>query len=102
PTTTDLFFRQAVGRLVRWTPGERDQRAWLYMPDDARLRTWAAQLASQRRHSLVKPSQEPSEFVQPSELSIPERLEADLEQLSLFPPRSAVAPGVGAGISGAG
>src|SRR5207237_2909933 len=47
PTTPDLFFRQAVGRFVRWTAGERDQRAWLYMPDDPRLRTWAAQLAAQ-------------------------------------------------------
>ena len=36
-------FRQAVGRLVRWTRGERDQRAWMYIPDDPRLRTWAAQ-----------------------------------------------------------
>src|ERR1700737_4949996 len=37
-TTTDLFFRQAVGRLVRWVPGVPDQRAWLFIPDDQRLR----------------------------------------------------------------
>ena len=36
--TTDLFFRQAVGRFVRWVPGIRDQRAWLFIPDDPRLR----------------------------------------------------------------
>ncbi len=51
-TTTDLFFRQAVGRFVRWVPGVRDQRAWLYLPDDPRLRIRAAQIADQRRHSL--------------------------------------------------
>jgi superfamily II DNA or RNA helicase len=87
PTTTDLFFRQAVGRLVRWTPGERDQRAWLFMPDDPRLRTWAAQLAAQRRHSLVRT---------PEIEALPEReaetwSREDVEQLSMFAPLSAVA-----------
>jgi len=51
-TTTDLFFRQAVGRFARWVPGIRDQRAWLYLPDDPRLRLRAAEIAEQRRHSL--------------------------------------------------
>lgn len=51
-TTTELFFRQAVGRLVRWTRGVPRQRAWLYIPDDARLRLHAAGVAEQRRHSL--------------------------------------------------
>ena len=50
--TTDLFFRQAVGRFVRWVPGIRDQRAWLFLPDDPRLRIRAAEIAEQRRHSL--------------------------------------------------
>jgi superfamily II DNA or RNA helicase len=50
--TTDLFFRQAVGRFVRWVPGIRDQRAWLYIPDDLRLRIRAAEIAEARRHSL--------------------------------------------------
>ncbi|HET7129409.1 MAG TPA: DEAD/DEAH box helicase, partial [Gaiellaceae bacterium] len=36
-TATELFFRQAVGRLVRWTRGTPRQRAWLFIPDDARL-----------------------------------------------------------------
>ena len=53
-TTTDLFFRQAVGRFVRWVGGVRDQRAWLYVPDDARLRVWASLITEQRRHSLVR------------------------------------------------
>lgn len=51
-TTTELFFRQAVGRLVRWTPGIRRQKAYLFIPDDPRLRTWAAQITDIRRHSL--------------------------------------------------
>jgi superfamily II DNA or RNA helicase len=89
PTTTDLFFRQAVGRLVRWTPGERDQRAWLYMPDDPRLRTWAAQLATARRHSLART---PSEQPEP----LRRERDADLEQLSMFAPLSAVATRVAA------
>lgn len=88
PTTTDLFFRQAVGRLVRWTPGERDQRAWLFMPDDPRLRAWAAQLASQRRHSVARRSEQENEPPQSPAL-VSER--DDLEQLSMFAPLSAVA-----------
>ncbi len=51
-TTTELFFRQAVGRFVRWTPGMGRQPAYLYIPDDARLRRAAAEIAERRRHSL--------------------------------------------------
>src|SRR3546814_8038890 len=52
-TTTELFFRQAVGRLVRHTGGAAAQeRAWLFIPDDSRLRTWATTIAEQRRHQL--------------------------------------------------
>jgi hypothetical protein len=92
PTTTDLFFRQAVGRLVRWTPGERDQRAWLYMPDDPRLRTWAAQLASQRRHSLVRaPASELTPEAELEALRAEDARPDDLQQMSLFAPLSAVA-----------
>jgi superfamily II DNA or RNA helicase len=53
-TTTDLFFRQAVGRLVRWTHGQRVNRAWMFIPDDPRLRARAFQIADLRRHSLRK------------------------------------------------
>lgn len=54
-TVTELFFRQAIGRFVRYTRdvGGR-QSAYLYIPDDARLRTKAEQIAHQRRHSLHK------------------------------------------------
>ncbi len=51
-TTTELFFRQAVGRLVRWTKGTRGQKSFLFIPDEARLRARAFAIAEQRRHSL--------------------------------------------------
>ncbi len=84
-TTTELFFRQAVGRFVRWTPGIKNQKAYLFIPDDPRLRSRAFQIADQRRHSLRK--RETDRF---------ERDEASLdlgseEQLSLFAALSAVA-----------
>ena len=63
-TTTELFFRQAVGRLVRWTRPPASgalpatatihQRAFMFIPDDGRLRSRAAQIAQVRRHSLHK------------------------------------------------
>jgi superfamily II DNA or RNA helicase len=86
-TATELFFRQAVGRLVRWTRGIPRQRAWLFIPDDPRLRTHAARVAEQRRHSLRRddrdrPEREDEETVDAV---------ADDEQLSLFAAISAVA-----------
>jgi superfamily II DNA or RNA helicase len=51
-TTTELFFRQAVGRLVRWSRGVKGQKSFLYIPDEARLRARAFAIAEQRRHSL--------------------------------------------------
>jgi superfamily II DNA or RNA helicase len=51
-TTTELFFRQAVGRLVRWTRGVKGQKSFLYIPDEPRLRARAFAIAEQRRHSL--------------------------------------------------
>jgi len=96
PTTTDLFFRQAVGRFVRWVAGVRDQRAWLFVPDDLRLRVWASLIAEQRRHSLVRdpsrgPGLEPPDVIRRA----PQDLDA-AEQLSLFAPLSAVATGTAA------
>ena len=53
-TTTELFFRQAVGRVVRWTRGIGRQKAFFFLPDDPRLRRYAAELTESRRHSLRK------------------------------------------------
>jgi superfamily II DNA or RNA helicase len=87
-TSTELFFRQAVGRLVRWTRGVTRQRAWLFIPDDPRLRRHATQIAQQRRHSLARTDSDRPE----RDESAPDALPAD-EQLSLFAAISAVATG---------
>ncbi|MEW6472581.1 MAG: DEAD/DEAH box helicase [Actinomycetota bacterium] len=90
-TTTELFFRQAVGRLVRWTKGVRGQKSFLFIPDEPRLRARAFSIAEQRRHSLrhedreVVPRAEPvEELVEP-------------EQGSFFAPISAVPTGMSDG-----
>ena len=91
-TTTELFFRQAVGRLVRWTRGVRRQQAFLYVPDDPRLRTCAAGIAEQRRHSLRRRDDDegaPDLGLAPE---TPPEEPAD-EQLSLFAVISATAIG---------
>jgi superfamily II DNA or RNA helicase len=86
-TSTELFFRQAVGRLVRWTPGQRRQPAFFFIPDDARLRALAFGIAEQRRHSLRKREREAAE-------PDPEAFdEVPKEQLSLFAAISAVTLG---------
>jgi superfamily II DNA or RNA helicase len=51
-TVTDLFFRQAVGRLVRWVSSLGRQAAYMFIPDDQRLRAFGVGIAEQRRHSL--------------------------------------------------
>jgi superfamily II DNA or RNA helicase len=92
-TATELFFRQAVGRLVRWTRGVPRQRAWLYIPDDPRLRMHAARVAEQRRHSLRRTEGEPR-----LEEEAAETAERPEEQLSLFAVISAVATGAAGAI----
>ena len=52
PWVTELFFRQVVGRIVRTAPSEEDPTAWLYIPDDERLRALAASIKRQRDHVL--------------------------------------------------
>ena len=86
-TITDLFFRQAVGRLVRATESTGQQRAYMFIPDDPRLRMFAAGIAEQRRHSLRKPDAKDDDFLDESET---ERATPELEQLSLFSAISAV------------
>jgi superfamily II DNA or RNA helicase len=85
-TTTELFFRQAVGRFVRHTGRPAaDERAWLFIPDDPRLRTWSAGIAEQRRHSLAK--DQAADAGEPTEEdggAVDEVLDEPDEQLSLF------------------
>ena len=90
-TTTELFFRQAVGRLVRWTRGVRGQKAFLFIPDEPRLRARAFSIAEQRRHSLRHDDREIVPRVEPVEEAI------EPEQGSFFAPISAVPTGMSEG-----
>ncbi len=96
-TTTELFFRQAVGRLVRLSPGGGAQRAFMFIPDDGRLRRWAEQIAHLRRHSLKTRRDGDDEYAEPSDDVDPvPRPDDDAEQLSLFHALSAVTLSSGA------
>jgi superfamily II DNA or RNA helicase len=88
-TTTDLFFRQAVGRFVRWVPGIRDQRAWLYLPDDPRLRLRAATIAELRRHSLRRDGRWGDAADGDLEARPPAPFDRGAEQMSMFEALSA-------------
>ncbi|HEY4185694.1 MAG TPA: DEAD/DEAH box helicase [Polyangia bacterium] len=92
-TITDLFFRQAVGRLVRWVEGGGKQNAYMFIPDDVRLRTFGATIAEQRRHSLRRPGDDkddPFAGERPPREKAAEREESPDGQLSLFTAISAV------------
>lgn len=82
-TTTAMFFRQAVGRIARWTRGVRSQRAYMYLPDDPRLRRHAADVALQRRHSIEARRKREAELGEFDDASDHEPGE---EQMSLFMP----------------
>ncbi|MGI8939876.1 MAG: DEAD/DEAH box helicase [Iamia sp.] len=88
-TSTELFFRQAVGRLVRWTRGVPRQKAWLFIPDDPRLRRLAHGIAEQRRHSLQR-RERPGEHDGLEDAAALDDEPAE-EQMSLFAVISAVA-----------
>jgi hypothetical protein len=82
------------GRFVRWTPGIGRQPAYLYIPDDPRLRRAAAEVAQRRRHSLRRPSPSADDADSPPEDPLAAELRAERdpeEQLSLFSVISAVA-----------
>jgi len=96
-TTTELFFRQVVGRFVRWQAGVGRQSAHLFIPDDVRLRSAALGIAADRRHSLRRedrPEQSGDAFDDGDPGLAEARTElAGDEQLSLFAVISAVATG---------
>lgn len=92
-TTTELFFRQAVGRIVRWTRGLGPQPGYMFIPDDPRLRAHAVGIAEQRRHSLRRDSDGEAPAEDPAALDeIPAR-ERDEPQMSLFAALSATPRG---------
>jgi len=83
-TSTELFFRQAVGRFVRWQAGRARQKAYVYIPDDPRLRAHAFSIAEARRHVLRPPEERNDHEFQVDggldEQTVPD----DAEQLALF------------------
>jgi superfamily II DNA or RNA helicase len=96
--STELFFRQAIGRFVRWQAGRPSQKAFVYLPDDVRLRTHAFQIMESRRH-ILRRFEIGDELV---ETGIAEKdapldeipQDGEPEQLSLFSVLSAVATGM--------
>jgi superfamily II DNA or RNA helicase len=98
-TATELFFRQAVGRFVRWTRGVPRQKAYLFIPDDPRLRVFAAQIALARRHSLAKRTRPEGEddFGPEGDIAFDDMVHEDdrnaANQLSMFAALSAVVTG---------
>jgi superfamily II DNA or RNA helicase len=81
-TATPMFFRQAVGRIARWTPGLRSQRAYLFVPDEPRLRVHALGIAQARRHSIEL--RRGAREAEPGELDERRVRERGEEQMSLF------------------
>jgi hypothetical protein len=93
-TTTELFFRQAVGRLVRWTRGLGAQPSYMFIPGDGRLLGHALQITAQRRHSLRRVDDDGTVLeTDPAELDDPVEREVPEGQLSLFEALSAVPTG---------
>jgi superfamily II DNA or RNA helicase len=93
-TSTELFFRQAVGRFVRWQSGRPSQKAYVYVPDDPRLRLHAFRIAEARRHVLRPPSDDDgfgTDGALDAQVAPDDRL---AEQLSLFSVVSSTATGV--------
>ena len=77
-TITDLFFRQAVGRLVRWVEGKGGrQSAHMFIPDDPRIREYALEIKRARRHKL-------GEAEDGEEAPLETEEAEDREQLDLF------------------
>lgn len=81
-TATAMFFRQAVGRIARWTPGLRSQKAYMFLPDDPRLRLHALTIATERRHSIE--ARRAAAEADPGALDDARVRERADEQLSLF------------------
>ncbi len=83
-TSTELFFRQAIGRFVRWQAGQSNQKAYVYIPDDPRLRAHAFSIAEARRHVLRPPAPEDGDEFQPEGGLDEQRISDEGEQLALF------------------
>jgi hypothetical protein len=81
---------------VRWQRGLPSQKAYVYLPDDPRLRVHAFQIAEARRHVLRPPTDRDDEITEAGLTAEAQRELAELlpEQLSLFSVLSATATGM--------
>jgi superfamily II DNA or RNA helicase len=93
-TSTELFFRQAVGRFVRWQSGRPSQKAYVYLPDDPRLRVHAFAIAEERRHVLRPPDGQTDDRASADLDAMTPADDLFAEQLSLFAIVSSTATGV--------
>jgi superfamily II DNA or RNA helicase len=50
---TELFFRQALGRIIRWVPSVKSQEAWFYAPKIDPLLSYIEQIKEERDHVLA-------------------------------------------------
>lgn len=71
---TELFFRQAAGRLVRLVEGLENQSGYLYIPSDPRLVRYAVEMQSERKHFLEKRQQQNEEQLLMAQLEREERV----------------------------
>lgn len=55
---TEMFFRQAAGRLVRLVPGLKDQSGYLYIPSIPRLVSFASEMQRERKHFVENKNKE--------------------------------------------
>ncbi len=57
---SELFFRQAVGRIIRRISGLEDQGAFFYIPSEESLIAFAQAIKEERQHQIDEP---PDEYV---------------------------------------
>ncbi len=81
PVQTEMFFRQAAGRLVRLVQGLEDQAGYLYIPSIPRLVEFAASMTDERRHAIAPQTNQGNGLELPPEMER-KRTEPDDEELA--------------------
>jgi superfamily II DNA or RNA helicase len=80
---TEMFFRQAMGRIVRWTDGIEEQTAYFFIPKEPTLVEYAQRIMQERDAAL-------RESVDRALADYPDDIETE-RQRSLFAPLGAEA-----------
>jgi superfamily II DNA or RNA helicase len=58
---TDMFFRQVVGRVIRYIEGINHQEAFVFIPSDHRLVEMARNMRNERIHAIIEESDKEEE-----------------------------------------